>query len=123
MNKRRVVEMVEMFESPYSITIYASDSSCNEDEVDDQTVSSPAPLLTPSTQNFEAGTKSPSSPTYNSVKHKRKHTMSVTQVPISEMTVDVDETRLDKIFKILAIAKEFIFFPFLYTTRGIEVSY
>ena len=125
MKNRRVVKMVEMFESPYSITIYGSDSShsrISEDEVEDQILSSPTPLLEPpSADLLEPAPKTPSSPTYNSM-YKRKHTASNTPVPISQMTVDVDETKLDKLFKILNIVKEFIFFPFLYTTRGIEVS-
>ena len=61
MRKRRVVEMVEMFESPYSITIYGTDSSrskISEDEVEDRIVSSPTPLLASAPQ-------SPSSPSYN----------------------------------------------------------
>ena len=123
MTRPRVPEMVEMFENNDTHMISYSEANDGIYPLAD----SPQLLRPPSLPNIldPSPPLTPASPRYLASTLRRRHKSSLLpghQEPISSMAIDVDETRVDKFLKIYKLVKETIFYPFLYTTRGIEVS-
>ncbi|KAI6650957.1 Transmembrane channel-like protein 7 [Oopsacas minuta] len=81
------------------------------------------PSLSDMYSDLPKSPSSPAGPFMDTLARKRQQKAGCSSQPISQMTVDVDETRFDKFYKILSVLKEFCFYPFLYTTRGIEAKF